>query len=337
MRSPSVWATYAGLPSGVPNPCGWYRVLLPLAALREHGWDARAGIGHAGPPPESETAGTFVLQSGDQPGAAAILAERGKFQRTVYETDDDVFSIPPAIAAAYAAYTRPETRQAVIANMRACHVVTVTTEPLAESVRASTGHPDVRVVPNCIPDAVLGLPRRRQPGRTVIGWTGSGARDADFGVARDAVRDVLETVPGTEMHFMGTDYRYLLPARLPARHTHPLAVSISWRDWFGGFDFDIALAPLADIPFNRSRSALKALEAMALGIPVLASDAGPYRGIVTDGVTGYLCRPGDWGKRLRELALDAGAREEMGANARRAAREHVISAGWRRWARAYVA
>ena len=52
---------------------------------------------------------------------------------------------------------------------------------------------------------------------------------------------------------MGTDYRHLLPKHLPARHTHPTAVSVDWRAWFSGYDFSIALAPLADIPFNRAR------------------------------------------------------------------------------------
>jgi len=340
-----VWATFSGVQPGIANPSGWYRILLPLSELGQHGWQVGSGLSLNDPPPESETAGTFVMQSGDRPEAAPILAARGKHQRTVYETDDDYFNLPPAIIAEYKAYVTPGQRAAartsIAANMRACHTVTVTTETLAESVRVNTGHPDVRVIPNCIPDEVLTMPRRRRPGRTVIGWTGSGARAGDFMVVRDAVREILQArraTRDTEMHFMGTDYRYLLPARLPSRHSHPTAVSINWMAWFSGYDFDIALCPLADNPFNRSRSAIKAVEAFGLGIPVLASDLDPYRGVVEDGVTGYLCRtPQDWAKRLRELALDREAREEMGANARKAARGHVISAGWRKWERAFVA
>jgi glycosyltransferase involved in cell wall biosynthesis len=332
---PSAWATHYGS-AQAPTPCAYYRIVLPFSELRKNGWDARCATSSQRPPPESEQAGIFVMQGGDHPAAAAALRQRAAFQRLVYETDDDYFNIPPSLPQAYARYSRPEMRGYIAANMRACDMVTVTTETLAASVREHTGHPDVRVLPNVIPDGVLDMVPFRRPRRTVIGWAGSGNRDGDFAVIRDAVVSVLENARRTEMHFLGTDYRYLLPKHLPARHTHPAAVSLDWRAWFSGYDFDIALAPLADIPFNRSRSNLKAVEAMALGIPVLASDLDPYRGIVADGVNGYLCRTAaDWAKRLRELACDRAAREDLGAKAREAARAHVISAGVRNWVSAY--
>jgi glycosyltransferase involved in cell wall biosynthesis len=335
MTRPSVWATHYGS-AQFPTPCGWYRIVLPLSELGRHGWDAWCESSSHLPPPDSEQAGIFVLQGGDHRAAAAALRERAMFQRLVYETDDDYFHIPPQLPEAYAKYSRPEVRGYIAANMRACDMVTVTTETLAQSVRDETGHGNVRVIPNAIPDGVLDLVPFRRPRRTVIGWAGSGNRDQDFAVIKDAVVSVLETVKRTEMHFLGTDYRRLLPRGLPARHTHPAAVSVDWRAWFSGYDFDIALAPLADIPFNRARSALKAVEAFARGIPVLASDLDPYQGIVADGVNGYLCRtPRDWSKRLRELTCDRAAREEMGRKARETARAHVISAGVRHWDDAY--
>lgn len=334
MGPPSIWATHYGA-AGAPTPCGFYRITLPLGELARHGWDARYGSG-TNVPPESEQAGVFVIQGGDQRQAAAELTRRGACQRTVYETDDDRFAITAAMGDLYAWHANPANRAAIIANMRACHTVTVSTEPLAASVRAVTGHDDVRVLPNCVPDGVLDLPRQSRVRRIVIGWAAGAGRDADFAVARDAVAGALEQVKRTEMHFMGTDYRHLLPRHAPARYSHPAAVSLDWRAWFGGYDFSIAIAPLAPTLFNASRSGVKAIEAMALGIPVLAADAEPYRGIVADGVNGYLCRNSrDWARRLRELACDRDAREEMGARARETARGHVISAGWTAWASAY--
>ena len=41
-------------------------------------------------------------------------------------------------------------------------------------------------------------------------------------------------------------------------------------------DFDVGLAPLADIPFNHGRSNVKAREYAAAGVPWLASPVGPY-------------------------------------------------------------
>lgn len=337
MQSPSIWAARFGTPE-MPNPCAFYRIMLPFAELQRHGWDTVCLSSQIDPPPESEQADIFVMQSGDRPEAAPVLRKRAKLQRLIYETDDDYFHLPPTIEEAYRKYIQPGARQAIANNMLACHTVTVTTETLAQSVRQNTRHPDVRVIPNRLPDEVLELTPFHRPRRTVIGWTGSGAREQDFAVVQPAVRTVLEQVKRTEMHFMGTDYRHMLPRSLAVRHSHPIAISFDTLGWFRGFDFDIALAPLADIPFNRSRSNVKALEAFALGIPVLASDAEPYWGTVIDGVNGYLCRNRkDWMKRLRELTCDREAREEMGRNARKTAEEHVISAHWQDWASVYSA
>lgn len=43
------------------------------------------------------------------------------------------------------------------------------------------------------------------------------------------------------------------------------------------FEFDIGLAPIVDIPFNRAKSWIKAIEYTAAGIPVVMSDVSEYR------------------------------------------------------------
>jgi len=87
--------------------------------------------------------------------------------------------------------------------------------------------------------------------------------------------------------------------------------------------------------FARAKSAVKALEYAALGIPVIASDVGPYREFVLDGVTGYLVRRDhEWERRLRDLANDDAMRIEMGAKAREHARDWTIQANWRHWEQA---
>ncbi len=66
------------------------------------------------------------------------------------------------------------------------------------------------------------------------------------------------------------------------------------------------------------------IEAMALGLPVVAADAGGVREIVRDGVTGMLVRPGDvkaMSKAIRALLSDSGKAVEMGAAGRERARE----------------
>ncbi len=64
---------------------------------------------------------------------------------------------------------------------------------------------------------------------------------------------------------------------------------------------------------------LVALEAMAAGLPVIATDVGGTREVVDDGVTGFLLQPNDvdgLADRICRLAGDGGLRAEMGARGR---------------------
>jgi glycosyltransferase involved in cell wall biosynthesis len=64
---------------------------------------------------------------------------------------------------------------------------------------------------------------------------------------------------------------------------------------------------------------LAALEAMASGVPVVASDVGSLREIVTDGETGFLFPPGDGralAERIRALLSDEALRKRMSLGAR---------------------
>ena len=75
-------------------------------------------------------------------------------------------------------------------------------------------------------------------------------------------------------------------------------------------------------------SSLVTLEAMAHGLPVVATRAGGIPDKVSDGENGRLVEPGDvagLGRGLAELAQDAALREGMGSRGRKRAREGF---GW---------
>ncbi len=81
--------------------------------------------------------------------------------------------------------------------------------------------------------------------------------------------------------------------------------------------FDVAVLP--SIGCDASSASLK--EAMALGVPVIASDVGGARSIIEDGSTGFIVRPGDPAAletALRRVLTD---RESARAVARRAREE----------------
>lgn len=79
-------------------------------------------------------------------------------------------------------------------------------------------------------------------------------------------------------------------------------------------DLDVLVVPSFDEPFGRV-----ALEAMALGKPVVASDSGGLPEVVVDGVTGRICRTGDaaaFASGVGELLADQARAAELGAAGR---------------------
>lgn len=246
----------------------------------------------------------------------------------VYETDDDLFTADPS---ALPHLTDLRVKDSIRYMMERSEMVTVSTPYLAELT--ARVNPRVRVLPNYVNADLLDLNRRRgREGRVTVGWAGGQSHLPDWAHAHEWVRPVLQRhAARVDMHFVGADYSPLL---------HHPCLWTGWTDdiwdYYRGIDFDIGLAPLADIPFNYSKSHLKALEYAALGIPVVATDLPPYREFVTDGVTGYLCAtPDQFSKRLEELICDEAARQEMGAAAKRRAAEFTAQGNWRLWERAY--
>jgi hypothetical protein len=62
-----------------------------------------------------------------------------------------------------------------------------------------------------------------------------------------------------------------------AAEFHAMVPVAQWPAKLASLGLDLAVAPLADHPFNRAKSDLKVLEYGVLGIPVAASNVGPYR------------------------------------------------------------
>jgi glycosyltransferase involved in cell wall biosynthesis len=106
--------------------------------------------------------------------------------------------------------------------------------------------------------------------------------------------------------------------------------------YYEAVDFQIGLAPLKAGLFNRSKSPIKALEYAAMGIPIIASDAGPYPTFVENGQNGLLIRQDyQWLNAINRLLVSDEERVHMGEIARRDARRYTIEEHAREWLYAY--
>ncbi len=328
---------FAGHDGG--SGCAYYRINLPLEQLAKHGYDvtlASADLDKGPGITARSMAGHDVIigQRFNRPGGVSLWREaRTPQSRLVYELDDDVFHVTADNFVAHHMWQRPEIIDAATHAMEVADLITCTTQPLAEVL--SEWNPNVVVLENRIPAWVCDVERKRRD-RPAVGWAGGASHGADVGLIVNPVKRFLKRFPTWDFRLAGTDYRPTFKAGDRAIYTKWVHVTDNEKAYFSSPDWDIGLAPLVANEFNSSKSALKALEYGALGIPVIATDWDPYHDFVRHGETGFLVKQDhEWLKYMSELASDEGLREKMGAAAREQSRQWTIEGGWERWASTY--
>jgi glycosyltransferase involved in cell wall biosynthesis len=178
---------------------------------------------------------------------------------------------------------------------------------------------------------------REAQGTCRIGYlSGSITHDHDWAVVEPAIARVLARHPRAELWIVG-------PLQLGGaiEPDHPRVKRLDFRPYQElprlQAELDIVLAPLEpDLEFSEAKSAVKWLEAAAVGRPMVASPTGPFREVIEDGVNGMLAAPGEWEARLDALVTDADLRRAIGRAARRSVyREHGPWALARHWAKTW--
>ena len=79
----------------------------------------------------------------------------------------------------------------------------------------------------------------------------------------------------------------------------------------------IGIAPLPDNLYTQGKCALKVIQYMAAGLPVISSPTGVNKEIIEDGVNGFLVRSdNDWVTALEKLAKNQNLRYRLGERGR---------------------
>jgi glycosyltransferase involved in cell wall biosynthesis len=235
----------------------------------------------------------------------------------IYECDDDFLHIPEG----------HPMRERLIGNVehieylaRRAHAVTTTTAELASRFKELSR--DIRVLPNLLDPGLWGLDSKLpQPERSglCIGVSGTASHMDDLEIIRPALEHVAQKYRGgVRLFFYG-----LLPewaANLPGVESLPFDDDyVRYAKRLRRLDLDLALVPLADTPFNRSKSAIKYLEYAACGVPGVFSEVTPYTLTVEHGRTGLLAGPDPqgWIEGVDLLLRDPEKRRALARDARR--------------------
>ena len=216
---------------------------------------------------------------------------------------------------------------------QAADVVTVTTPKLAEIY----GYGHSVVIPNYVPRSMLDVfaSDLKEPEDILVGWTGTvSSHPNDLQQMGNGLRRAIEESPGSRFVHIGNPQGVDKAAGI--RHLKSFG-SLPYRNYLEAYaSFDVAVAPLDDTTFNASKSALKGLEAAALGVPFVASPTPDYRRLATDGIGTLAANPSDWRREVGKLLRDESLRYDTAmANQEAVLRRHTLEGNIDRWHAAF--
>lgn len=296
-----------------PSGCYWYRIKQPMDMLNANGVKAvEMRIGEDVDCIDSFR--SFQLYGATPFSMRKVfdyMIETGK--KMVYDTDDALTLIDLSNPFYHA--VKRDVGSFIEALERSDHI-TVSTPAMAKYASSLTNKP-VTVVPNCFTPSEWTYPRPEREGFRV-GFAGSATHVQDLIDVIPAIRNLQIRYPGRlKFLIMGfgqsdyrkwhADFRYGAPDEAVAlldQFDRLLAgIEFEWVPYVDFKDYpstlinmalDIGLCPLRDTPFNRCRSACKAMEYALSGALALATDCDVYRSELSS----ILVEDGKWEEKI---------------------------------------
>ncbi len=317
-----------------PTSAAYYRAIGPMQEMEKRGHSVSFPAGPEGDIEIQRLAGCDLVHiyRHCDPDSYRVMAElaRGGIPLT-WDNDDDFTNVPKE-GPSYKQMGGLAGRRIFMQQVKAARLVQTTITPsetLAERYRKA-GLTDVEVVENYLAPH---FSRVRSPHLGfVIGWVAGYEHRADtarIGIAQ-ALRQIMDEYDHVRVECIGVDLRL----RDDERYRHDLLVPFEELPQRISA-FDVGIAPLADIPFNHSRSNIKLKEYAASGVPWLASPVGPYAEMgVKQG--GRLVPDGEWYQALRWMVVRERERELLAENAAAWAAKQTMSDIARRWENIFV-
>lgn len=213
--------------------------------------------------------------------------------KLIYEVDDVVFreEIPDHNASKFG-FDSEEIRQNCVDMINMVDEVTVTCQYMKDLYIEKTGQQKVTVVPNFMPHWWIGhqfdyrkicdnFEKFKKRPRVV--YAGSGAHFDVKGKAggQDDFTHVLKFIIDNRQKYQFVFIGAYPPPLQPYIQSkeiefHPWVNLLDYPNFLASLNAQVFIAPLMDIPFNRSKSDIKFMEAAQLGIPCICQDMVTY-------------------------------------------------------------
>lgn len=138
-----------------------------------------------------------------------------------------------------------------------------------------------------------------------FGWAVSDSHGADLLFVRETIKKFLENHKDAKFVLIGdthVDISKYFPKEQLEWHAFSNLFEGHYAVKMGTLGLDVAIAPLADLEFNRCKSPLKYAEYTAFGWPIIAQKMLPYDDVIIHGETGLLAgSPDEWYAALEQM------------------------------------
>ena len=233
--------------------------------------------------------------------------------KLIYETDDDLLGVEEN-SPSYEYVNRVS--KSIIDFIDASEVITVTTPTLASKFDENK----VAIIPNYYVDAVFDIKKDiKTEGKLKLGYYGTLTHSKDLFLIKNVILNLKEKydfdfeVIGGFNASDNVEEDWFNPIELPPNNMD-FEKFMKWLP--ESIDWDIALVPLENSPFNQCKSELKFIELAILGLPGVYSDMCVYNAVVEDGINGFLASDEDeWIEKIEMLILDKSLRKTIRQNA----------------------
>jgi glycosyltransferase involved in cell wall biosynthesis len=312
--------------NGMPTPCAYIRLLLPLShPAIASGIDVVMADADTARHYRADVIATQRHAVPDGASAKRLAAHcRRQGIALLYDLDDDLIDVGPE----HPEYAELQPKAALVAQLvETADAVWVSTSALGDKLAGMGRH--ATIVANGLDERIWAAPSPSpspNSGPLRILYMGSATHDADFALVAPALaRLVGESSGRVAFDMIGVSAKPDMPpwvnrVPMPVLAAQSYPGFVGWAARRGGWD--VGVAPLADTPFNRCKSAIKAMDYAGMGLPIIASDMPAFRGSLADGRGGMLAANTDaaWYDALALLINNPQLRTALAADARAALR-----------------
>ncbi|WP_243313949.1 glycosyltransferase [Fundidesulfovibrio agrisoli] len=181
------------------------------------------------------------------------------------------------------------------------------------------------LIRNKIEERLMRFSPRRQPGSLRLLYaSGTASHKEDFALIEDEIYTILCEHPGVWLSVLGSAQVSGRILALPNVSSYPLLPYDTMLEFISVHD--LSLVPLVDNIFNHAKSAVKFLEAAAVGVATLASPLNEFTHVIRHRQNGLLAQPDCWKLELEWAIGNPGALLAIGQAAQRTlGRDYLVS------------